>query len=67
MRILISICLVVFSLPALLGQSAEEEVMRLKQQTQAIVDDGTVDDAEEASEKERKGHWNFSVGPVSPI
>ena len=70
MRILISICLVVFSLPALLGQSAEEEVMRLKQQNQAVLEDGSMENVDEtttfgketASEKERKGHWNFSVG-----
>ena len=63
-RFIVSICIAVLFYPALFGQTAEEEVIKLKQQTQAkIEEDNSVDEAEVAAlDKERKGTWNFSVG-----
>jgi hypothetical protein len=63
-RFIVSICIAVFFYPALFGQTAEEDVIKLKQQTQAVIDEETsLDEAEVPGlEKERKGTWNFSVG-----
>jgi hypothetical protein len=63
-RFIVSICIAVLCYPALFGQSAEEEVIKLKQQTQAVIDEESSEDiAEEPGlDKERKGTWNFSVG-----
>ena len=48
------------TLPFLYGQSAEEEIGRLKQQTSDVVlEDASQDASQEAI---KKGHWNFSVG-----
>jgi len=45
----------------LLAQTAEEEMLRLKQESEGVV---LEEPAEELSEGEKKkpGHWNFSVG-----
>ena len=63
-RFIVSICIAVLCYPALFGQSAEEEVIDLKQRTQAVIEENaSVDEAEvPVLEKERKGNWNFSVG-----
>lgn len=63
-RFIVSICIAVLLSPALFGQTAEEEVISLKQQTQAVIDEeSSMDESELADvDKERKGHWNFSVG-----
>ena len=64
LRFIVSICIAVLLYPALFGQTAEEEVISLKQQTQAVIDEeSSMDEAElQGADKERKGHWNFSVG-----
>lgn len=63
-KYIVSICIAVLSYPALFGQTAEEEVISLKQQTQAVIDEeNSMDRAElPGTDKEREGHWNFSVG-----
>lgn len=63
-RFIVSICIAVLFYPALFGQTAEEEVIKLKQQSQAVIEElSSVDEAEAPGlEKERKGSWNFSVG-----
>lgn len=63
-RFIVSICIAVLLSPALFGQTVEEEVISLKQQTQAVIDEeSSMDESELADvDKERKGHWNFSVG-----
>lgn len=63
-RFIVSICIAVLLSPALFGQTAEEEVISLKQQTQAVIDEESSMDEKELADvdKERKGHWNFSVG-----
>jgi len=52
-------------LPFVMGQSAEEELIRLKQQTSdVILEDATQEEHQEAPQQEEKkaGQWNFSVG-----
>lgn len=63
-RFIVSICIAVLLSPALFGQTVEEEVISLKQQTQAVIDEESSMDEKELADvdKERKGHWNFSVG-----
>ena len=63
-RFIVSICIAVLISPALFGQTAEEEVIKLKQQTQAVIEEeSSLDEAElPGLDKERKGTWNFSVG-----
>ena len=63
-RFIVSIYFAVLFYPALFGQTAEEEVIKLKQQTQAVIEEETfLDEAEvPAMDMERKGTWNFSVG-----
>ncbi len=63
-RFIVSICIAVLCYPALFGQTAEEEVIKLKQQTQAVIEEeSSLDEAEVSGlDKERKGSWNFSVG-----
>ena len=63
-KFVVSICILVLFYPALFGQTAEEEVIKLKQQNQAVIEElSSVDEAEAPGlEKERKGTWNFSVG-----
>jgi len=63
-RFIASICIAVLFYPALFGQTAEEEVIKLKQQNQAVIEEeSSMDEAEVPGlDKERKGTWNFSVG-----
>jgi hypothetical protein len=63
-KFIVSICIAVLFYPGLFGQTAEEEVIKLKQQNQAVIEElSSVDEAEAPGlEKERKGNWNFSVG-----
>jgi len=59
MRILLFIGTIIFSFSSLLAQSAEEEIIRLKQEASGLV----VEEPEEEQSAEAKaGHWNFSVG-----
>ena len=44
LRFIVSICIAVLLYPALFGQTAEEEVIKLKQQTQAVLDEETLVD-----------------------
>jgi hypothetical protein len=66
MRTLIFISTLLFSFSSLLAQSAEEETIRLKQQTSDVVLEDS--DQEEAlqegsdQDKMKPGHWDFSVG-----
>jgi len=57
MRKVIFIVVFMLCLPLLKGQTGEEELGRLKQQTSGVVLEET--DQEDAPQK---GHWNFSVG-----
>jgi hypothetical protein len=58
MRTFIFISTLIFSFSSLLAQSAEEEMIRLKQQVDGVV----LEEEEQAEDKEKPGHWNFSVG-----
>jgi len=59
MRRLILIAIVIFSFASLMAQSAEEEIIRLKQETSDVV----LEEPEmDQPEQEKPGHWNFSVG-----
>lgn len=64
MRTLLLICAIVFSSSSLLAQSAEEEMLRLKQETEGVVLVEPEEPEEELveGEKQKPGHWNFSVG-----
>jgi len=59
MRALIFIGTLIFSFSSLLAQSAEEEILRLKQETEGVVLEAP---EEEQSEAKKRGHWDFSVG-----
>ena len=61
MRTLLLICAIVFSSSSLLAQSAEEEMLRLKQETEGVVLEEPEEELAEG-EKQKPGHWNFSVG-----
>ncbi len=61
MRTLIFISTLIFSFSSLLAQSAEEEIIRLKQQVDGVVLEEP-EEEEQAEDKEKPGHWNFSVG-----
>lgn len=61
MRRLIFIAIVLFSFTSLMAQSAEEEMIRLKQEANSVVlEEPEVEQAER--EETKLGHWNFSVG-----
>lgn len=70
MRKLILIGILVFSLSSLMAQSAEEDMIRLKQGVESVVTEERVDEqAAEKSQvktvvghKSKPGHWDFSVG-----
>ncbi len=57
MRTAIFISVLILSVSFLMGQTAEEEVIRLKQQTSDVVLEEPVQE-----EAKKPGHWNFSVG-----
>ena len=60
MRRAFIIVVIMLCVPLVKGQSAEEEIARLKQQTSDVVlEDASQDASQEAI---KKGHWNFSVG-----
>ena len=59
MRILLFIGTIIFSFSSLLAQSAEEEIIRLKQEASGLVVETP---EEEQSAESKAGHWNFSVG-----
>lgn len=61
MRTLIFISTLIFSFSSLLAQSAEEEMIRLKQQVDGVVLEEP-EEEEQAEDKGKPGHWNFSVG-----
>lgn len=61
MRTLIFIGTLFFSISSLLAQSAEEEMIRLKQETNAVSLEETEEELQ-SEEKTKPGHWNFSVG-----
>ena len=61
MRIVIFIGIVLFSFTSLMAQSAEEEMIRLKQEANSVVlEEPEVEQA--VGEEKKPGHWNFSVG-----
>lgn len=59
MRILIFIGTLFISFASLLAQSAEEDMIRLKQEASDLV---LEEPEEEKPEEVKPGHWNFSVG-----
>ncbi len=59
MQRLIIISIVLFSFTSLMAQSAEEEMIRLKQEADGLAVEAPV---ELQSDQEKPGHWNFSVG-----
>ena len=59
MRTLIFISTLIFSFSSLLAQSAEEDMIRLKQEANEQV---LEEPEEEQAEEAKPGHWNFSVG-----
>ena len=61
MRALIFIGTLVFSISSLLAQTAEEEMIRLKQEVDGVVLEETEEELQ-SGEKVKAGHWNFSVG-----
>ena len=61
MRTFIFISTLIFSFSSLLAQSAEEEMIRLKQQVDGVVLEEP-EEEEQAEDMEKPGHWNFSVG-----
>jgi hypothetical protein len=61
MRTLIFISTLIFSFSSLMAQSAEEEMIRLKQQVDGVVLEEPVEEVQ-AEDNEKSGHWNFSVG-----
>jgi hypothetical protein len=66
MRTVIFIGILALSVSFLMGQTAEEEIIRLKQQTSGVILEEALQ--EEALQKgpdqeaKKPGHWNFSVG-----
>ena len=61
MRTLILISAFTIICASLLAQSAEEEMLRLKQETEGVVLEEPKEELAEG-EKHKPGHWNFSVG-----
>ena len=61
MRIALFIGIAMFCLPLLKAQTAEEEMARLKQQVDGVVLEEPTEELQ-AENKEKPGHWNFSVG-----
>jgi len=71
MRKLIFIGILVFCLSSLMAQSAEEDMIRLKQNVESVVVEQSVDEQQGAEKSQVKtvlghkvnpGHWDFSVG-----
>jgi hypothetical protein len=66
MRILIFIGTILISVSSMLAQSAEEEIIRLKQQTSDVVlensDQREMSGVGPEGKAEKPGHWDFSVG-----
>lgn len=68
MKRTIALFLMIFgSLGLLLAQTAEEEMMRLRQEAEGVVMEEAAEEAEGVTgltpgEKQKPGHWNFSVG-----
>jgi hypothetical protein len=66
MRTLIFIGTILFSFSSLLAQTAEGEMIRLKQQTSEVVlengDQSEIPGEGPEGKSEKPGHWNFSVG-----
>jgi hypothetical protein len=50
-----------FCLPLVKGQTAEENVLPLKQQAEGVVLEAPREEVQ-TGEKKKPGHWNFSVG-----
>ncbi|MCK4880941.1 MAG: hypothetical protein KAS82_09780 [Bacteroidales bacterium] len=61
MRITLFIGIAMFCTALLNAQSAEEEMIRLKQEVEGVVVEQPVEEPT-AGEKVKPGHWNFSVG-----
>ncbi|MDF1574038.1 MAG: hypothetical protein P1P86_02460 [Bacteroidales bacterium] len=61
MRILFFISAFIFSCSALLAQSAEEDRLRIRQETESVVLEESGEESAEG-EKQKFGHWDFSVG-----
>jgi hypothetical protein len=61
MRTLFFIATLFFCFSALLAQSGEEDVVRLKQQVDGVVLEEPEEELQ-AEDKQKPGHWNFSVG-----
>lgn len=61
MRTLFFIGTLIFCFSSLLAQSAEEEMIRLKQKVEGVVVEQPVEEPP-AGEKVKPGHWDFSVG-----
>ena len=61
MRKIIFILVFMLSLPLLMGQTGEEELGRLKQQTSGVVLEEAVEEGP-GQEARKPGQWNFSVG-----
>ena len=61
MRTIVFISSLLISFSSLLAQSAEEEMLRLKQQAEGVVMEEPEEELVEG-ERQKPGHWNFSVG-----
>jgi hypothetical protein len=61
MKLVLFICIVMFGISLLNAQSAEEDMIRLKQQVDGVVLEEPEEELQ-AEDKEKAGHWNFSVG-----
>jgi len=64
-RIVVIFLILLGVLPYLMGQSAEEELIRLKQQTSDVILEGAKQEELHAGpqqEEKKTGQWNFSVG-----
>ncbi len=66
MRNTLFIAFFVLCMPLLMGQTAEEEVIRLKQQSEKLVLEESGQEGKPAEaqplETKKPGHWNFAVG-----
>ncbi|MCD4709970.1 MAG: hypothetical protein K8R52_03930 [Bacteroidales bacterium] len=61
MRTLFFTGTLIFCFSSLIAQSAEEEMIRLKQEVEGVVVEQLVEE-QPAGEKVKPGHWDFSVG-----
>ena len=61
MRTCIFISVLLLSVSLMMGQTAEEEVGRLKAQTSGVVFEESIQEGPD-QEAKKPGHWNFSVG-----